>query len=521
MIATDGRITTERKADDGAAGKVLELPALTQRLAQMRQGRRVVHCHGVFDLLHVGHIKHLQQARELGDLLVVTITPDRFVNKGPSRPAFPERLRAEALAALACVDYVAVNHWPRATETIQALRPDVFVKGGEFKELKDHNGAVAEEERAVRAVGGVMAFTDGITFSSSTLINQHLSTFPPEVQEYLRGFGRRHPIDGVLNYLQSPGVSRVVVVGEAIIDEYHYCDAIGKSSKEPMLAVRQQSVETFAGGTLAVANHFAPFCERVDLVAAMGKACPRQGWARERLMPQVLAHFVETAGAPTIVKRRFVDRYFFQKLFAVYEMNDAPLSGGAEDELVASLEQVIPGADMVVVVDYGHGLLTPRAIDVICQRSKLLVVNAQSNAGNQGYHSIGRYPRADWACLAENEIRLEARDRYGDLQPMAEHLADRLEAQGVIVTRGSKGSLLFGRSDGFVEVPAVAGQVKDRMGAGDTLLAVASLCLAAGAPLEVVGLLGNAAGAEAVATIGHQRTIEKGALLKHVECLLK
>src|SRR5947208_15717660 len=110
--------------------KVRRLEDLSQTLATVREsGKKIVHCHGVFDLLHIGHIKHLEAARKLGDLLVVTITPDRFVNKGPHRPAFPERLRAEALASLACVDYVAINQWPTAVATIELLKPSLFVKG--------------------------------------------------------------------------------------------------------------------------------------------------------------------------------------------------------------------------------------------------------------------------------------------------------------------------------------------------------------------------------------------------------
>src|SRR5437667_8394251 len=124
-------------------------------------GKKIVHCHGAFDLLHIGHIKHLEAARKLGDALVVSLTPDRFVNKGPHRPAFPERLRAEALASLACVDFVAINEWPTAVETIQRLRPDFFVKGVVHEAGKrDHTDAIDKEANAVQAVGGKLVLTD-------------------------------------------------------------------------------------------------------------------------------------------------------------------------------------------------------------------------------------------------------------------------------------------------------------------------------------------------------------------------
>src|SRR5438094_7736014 len=132
--------------------KIRRLDELAKSLAAVRlDSKKVVQCHGVFDLLHIGHIKHLEAARKLGDLLVVTITPDRYVNKGPHRPAFPEGLRAEALASLTCVDFVAINEWPTAVEAIQRLRPDFYVKGIVREGGKrDHTDAIQQEENAVK-----------------------------------------------------------------------------------------------------------------------------------------------------------------------------------------------------------------------------------------------------------------------------------------------------------------------------------------------------------------------------------
>src|SRR3954470_14244667 len=115
--------------------KVRDLQDLVAELDQQRaSGKRIVHCHGVFDLMHIGHIRHFEQAKMLGDVLIVTITQDRHVNKGPNRPVFTEAHRAAAIAALVCVDYVAVNKWPTAIDTIRLLRPNVFVKGSEYRD---------------------------------------------------------------------------------------------------------------------------------------------------------------------------------------------------------------------------------------------------------------------------------------------------------------------------------------------------------------------------------------------------
>lgn len=154
--------------------KIFPLPELARLLAEQRaQGRRLVLCHGCFDLMHPGHIKYLQAARRMGDVLVVTLSPDRFVDKGPGRPAFPEQLRAESLAALECVDFVAVNAWPTAEETLRLLRPHIYVKGQEFKQLQDATGKIQREYAVAAEIGAEVRFTEEIVFSSTKLLNEH------------------------------------------------------------------------------------------------------------------------------------------------------------------------------------------------------------------------------------------------------------------------------------------------------------------------------------------------------------
>src|SRR5262245_20757123 len=218
--------------------KIHELGTLANILKEQRaRGKRIAHCHGVFDLLHIGHIRHFEQARRLGDLLVVTLTPDRWVNKGPHRPAFHEDLRAEMLASLACIDYVALNQWPTAVETIQLLRPDFFVKGSEFKGGNDVTGAITVEENAVKAAGGQMVYTEDVVFSSSTLINRFVPRLTREASTFLEGFAQRHSADALRERIAALASLKVLVVGEAIIDEYHFVETLGKSGKEPILAV--------------------------------------------------------------------------------------------------------------------------------------------------------------------------------------------------------------------------------------------------------------------------------------------
>jgi len=156
--------------------KIKSIDELSGILSELREkGKIIVQCHGVFDLLHPGHLKHFEAARKKGDILVVTITGDKYVNKGHGRPVFGQDLRAESVAAIESVDYAAVNDSPGAAPAIKKLRPHFYVKGNDyFKKEDDITGKIYEEEAAVESVGGTICFTDEIAFSSTRLINDNL-----------------------------------------------------------------------------------------------------------------------------------------------------------------------------------------------------------------------------------------------------------------------------------------------------------------------------------------------------------
>lgn len=502
--------------------KIQSLEDLAVILADHRtKNHTIVHCHGVFDLFHVGHLRHFEQAKQQGDVLVVTITPDRFVNKGVGRPAFTETLRAELLASIGCIDYVAINKWPTAVDTIHLLKPHKFAKGSEFQNLQDTIGHVSKEGQAIEAIGGEIVFTEDIVFSSSALINQYLSQYPENVREYLSDFGSRYPAEEALKYIRAAENMKVLVVGETIIDEYAYCEAIGKSGKEPVLATRYLNADKFAGGVLACANHAAGFAAEVDVFTLLGEGMDEEEFVRKSLKNNVNLIAREKKHSPTIVKKRYVEKYLSQKMFEVYEMNDEALDAQADVELCDHLRSILPKYDLVIVADYGHGMITPGAVDVLCRHAKFLAVNTQSNAGNHGFNMISKYHRADYVCLAGRELALETRSRRMTDEDMVRHVSHRVQCSRVMMTQGSGGCLYHTTPSGYYRAPALATKVVDRVGAGDAVLCLTSLAIANGAPPEVVTFLGNITGAEAVTILGNQRSIERIPLYRHVECLLK
>jgi bifunctional ADP-heptose synthase (sugar kinase/adenylyltransferase) len=214
-----------------------------------------------------------------------------------------------------------------------------------------------------------------------------------------------------------------------------------------------------------------------------------------------------------------VETYPFQKLFEVYFM-DQEIPQAVNEALYSRLQTMLPRFDAVVVTDYGHGLMTPEIIELLCASDCFLAVNTQTNAANQGFNSPSKYRRADFLCLSEKELRLEVRHRTKDLNVIMQETGERLACAQMMVTRGRSGSLCYHARDGFVTVPSFTTRIVDRIGAGDALLAVASLCAANDVPMELTGFIGNAVGAQAVETVGNRSVVTAEGLAKQINDLL-
>lgn len=503
--------------------KIKTLDELADIIHQLKKkGKKIVQCHGVFDLLHPGHIRHFESAGKQGDVLIVTLTKDKYVNKGPGRPVFNQRLRAESIAALECVDYVAVNEWPTATEAIKKLKPDVYAKGSDYSDSKkDLTGEIRNEEKAARSIGGRIHFTDDITFSSTKLLNMHFSVYPEETEEYLKDFREKYTADQIVKYLKDLAGMKVLVIGDTIIDEYHYCSAMGKSSKENIIPTRFLRQETFAGGVLAAANHIAGFCKDVHLVTCLGSQNSYKDFIKTHLKPNIKTKFFFRDDAPTTVKRRFIEDAFLSKLFEVCFLNDAPLSEKVEKELHLYLKSVIKNYDLVLAGDFGHGFIEKNTVEFLADKAGFLAVNAQTNSANAGFNLITKYPRADYMCIDEPEMRLAMHAKFDKIENLITKISRKVKYKKVIVTLGHKGSIGYSPKEGFSSAPVFSKEIVDRMGAGDAFLSITAPCAAAGYPMEVVGFIGNAVGAIKVLIVGNRSSVEPVQLYKFISTLLK
>lgn len=504
--------------------KIKSYGEIDQLLSPLRkEGKRIVHCHGVFDLLHPGHIRHFQEAKSQGDALVVTITPDRFVNKGPGRPAFNEKLRLQSLAALASIDFVVLNDAPDAVSAIERIKPHVYIKGAEYKEhTKDVTGKIVHEAKAIEECGGVICYTsDDVVFSSSSLLNRHFDPASPEVLKFIDRIKSKCSIEDLLATIESFKNLKVLVVGDAIIDEYQYVETLGQSGKGIHLTARCLDKEVFLGGALIIANHLAQFSDHVTLLTAVGRHCPHRDFITQTLEKNVNGYFLEGEDV-TLTKKRYVikDDKQLTKLFETYSTNRPLLSAASTDSLCAYINEHAESFDLVLVADFGNGFTNPAIIDALSSVNTCLAINTQTNSGNRGYNVVTHYKRADFVSLNEAELRLAAHDRINTLGVVLSKIAERLSCPHISVTRGVAGVLCFDQEES-VAIPAFTTSVVDRVGAGDSYFALAALAIAKGCTHEIAGFIGSLAASINVQIVGNKESVSKSALSKYLIRLMK
>ena len=504
--------------------KIFFLDDLVRRVERFkRAGKVVVQSHGVFDILHPGMLQHLNSAKEQGDVLIVTVIRDRDVKKGPGRPIFPENLRAENAASLSIVDYVSVVDDEIPFQCVKAIKPDIFAKGQAYKDRDSVvHKRIFDEEKEIYFGKSKICETKGFSFSSSALIKDFSNIYAEDVKMFLERFRRKYAFKDIAKRIDGLKGLRVLLIGDGIVDEYHYCTPLGKSAKAHLVVNKHLSHETFAGGVFAIANHIAGLCDNVRLISLLGNGDSKEDFIRNNLKPNVDAKFFHRDDGPTIVKKRYIDQYLNQKLFEVNYLNDNYIEERLEAEIVKCLKKKLPSYDIVLVSDFGHGFISKNVISAIKKFSAGFAVNTQTNGANAGYNMITKYQGPAYVCLDEPEVRLSAQDRYGDIEAIAKETACAVKSDYFIVTRGKHGSMGIDTRKGEVNAtPAFSTKVIDTVGAGDAFFAYTAPCIARGMPLDMVSFIGNAVGALAVQIVCNKRPVEKRELLDFIHTLLK
>ena len=485
------------------------------------KGKKVVQSHGVFDIIHPGILHHLHEAKDMGDILVVTIIRDKDVRRGPGRPIFSDNLRAQNVQSLEFVDYVCVVNDREPFESVRRIKPDFLVRGQETHEReKEIYGDIIHQNQTSRLGTSQVVQTSSIDHNSSLIIKNFLDIYSDETKNFLQHLAGSFSFNDVLDHVNSLSNLKVLVIGDAIIDEYHYCLPMGKSAKAQVVVNKYLSKEVFAGGIFAIANHVAGICNDVTLVTLLGNECPYLDFINSNLKKNIAPEFYFRENGPTVVKKRYVDRHSNQKLFEINFLEDQYVKQDRVSSICEYLTEKLPKCDLVLVSDFGHGFIAPEIIETLEKYSHKLAVNTQTNAANSGFNMVKKYRSADFVCLDEIEARLAVQKKYENIEEIARELYQSLGVDELVITLGKKGSLGI-NSEKIHFTPIFSSRVVDSVGAGDAVFSFAAPCFAAGTPLELTTFIGNAIGALAVQIICNKKSVEKFELLEFVSALMK
>jgi len=362
--------------------------------------------------------------------------------------------------------------------------------------------------------------------SRLSILEHHrsLSTYIPlDTRIWISDLVGKYGKKEILSSFNNVKNTRVATIGETILDSYIQCDALGKVSKDPLVAFRRKGESVYLGGILASANNIRGLGGHPLLVTECSRSILEQIALINPNLETGMIHIRESSTA--ITKIRFVDSASGNRVFEVYHPDDL---GSWEQELdseilisrLACAKQAIEIADGGVVIDFGHGFMDTELIDLLRNSKKPMFVNAQINAGNRGSNPISRYRGFDHIFLNGGELEGELRRRSKDIHKMAGELGRELGAVELFVTQGSRGLVVWNADTGISEAPAFAPIIKDRVGAGDALLSTIATLRLSGVPTDIAAFFGNLAGAMLVSGLGNEISLTAERCIQEAEKIL-
>ncbi len=489
-------------------------------LRRKYQNKKIGLAHGVFDLLHYGHLLHLKKAKQICDILVVSITADKFINKNPSGPYYNSKKRMEFLSEIECVDYVILSEYQSAIETLQTLKPNYYFKGSEYANYsQDYTGKIVREVNILKKNKGEIIFTNEPILSSSYMINNFFSSIKPEVKNFLLKNKKNIKFNEIWKNADKIKKDKVLVFGDVIIDEYIFSSALSKSPKEQIISVKEEKREIYNGGILATVNHVSNFVKDVTLLTLMGKESNDNKKYLSKLSKNIKKKIFYLSNNKTIIKTRYLDndnKKIFQKTNNDFFLLDKKI----ENNILNYLKKNLSKFDQIIVNDFGHGLITEKIIKTLTKFSNKLCVNVQTNSANNGYNFITKYKKAFYISVDEPEARLATRKRLQDVNTLFKILEKKINFNICSITLGKKGTKVYSK-DKFTYIPSISERPIDTMGAGDAYFAISSLFSKyLKKNIITLGLIGNIAGALKIQYLGHRDYVQSKKLLGYLKTLL-
>jgi rfaE bifunctional protein kinase chain/domain len=474
--------------------KLKTVPELLELVGPSPRDKQVILCHGVFDVVHPGHLRHLAFAKTKADVLIVSLTADKHIKKGTYRPHIPERLRALNLAAFEMVDFVLIDEEETPLLNLAKLKPDFFAKGFEYTS-SGLPKATQEEAEVISAYGGQIIFTPGdVVFSSS----KFLDLSRPQVQ-----------IEKLLMTMQHNGITfdtlrlavnklagySLHVVGDTIVDSYTRTSLIGGQTKTPTLSVLHHGIDEYIGGAAIVAQHLRAAGADVTFSTVLGDDRLKDFVIGGLQKSGVKVNATIDTTRPTTNKNAFIAGGY--RLLKVDTLDNRPISEQIVDTLVGDIRA--SKADAVVLSDFRHGIFNRLSVPAFTQALPPQVFKVADSQVASRWGNVTEFKGFDLITPNEREARFALGDQDSTVGRLASMMQEAAKCKNLILKLGDRGVFCATQNldakDSYFSVDSFAANVVDPVGAGDALLAYATLTMLATGNLVTSSILGSMAAA--------------------------
>ena len=479
-------------------------------------------CHGVFDLLHYGHLLHFEAAKKKCDYLFVSITSDEYIKKGPNRPIHKNNERIYFLKSLNFINYAFIAKGNSAVDSIDLIKPDFYFKGSDYKDnLSDKTKKIIQEIKIVKKYKGKIVYTNEKEMSTSKIVNTLGLALDEKQREFIKKVKKNHSFETIINSLNKCKNDKALVVGDLIIDEYVFGNVLGKAGKEPHLVFNKEKKILYIGGSAIIANHLSDFLNKITLITDLGNENKIQTLLKQKIKKNVKhIPIISKKNKNTTIKTRFIDTLTNYKLFGAYNIPNLD-SKEFYDQLNINLNLLVQKHDIIILADFSNNFFNPSSINKIKRSKKFISAMAQKNSNVTSFHTLEHLKNFDLLCINEGELRNEVRDKKSDIDLIAKKLLNKNKIKFLVITRGISGAILFDNKNNKYFCPSFNSKPIDKIGAGDSMLAILSLLLKNKIDPQISLLIASLASAKVVNNLGNSYSVDKAEIERDLEFMLK